>query len=163
MNNNTLAVVIGVLVLIGIVFWIMSANNPAATPSTTDVQVTGEQVPQEQGTATSSTTSSGGTSVGVSGSATVGEVKSFTVTGKNFTFAPATMSVSKGDRVRIVFKNAEGTHDLKIDEFGVNTGILQAGQEKTVEFVANTAGTFEYYCSVGQHRQNGMKGTLTVK
>ena len=32
-----------------------------------------------------------------------------------------------------------------------------------VQFIADKAGTFEYYCFVGNHRQMGMVGTLTVK
>jgi hypothetical protein len=38
-----------------------------------------------------------------------------------------------------------------------------AGASDVVEFTADKAGTFEYYCSVGNHRAMGMKGTLTVK
>lgn len=90
------------------------------------------------------------------------QVKEFTVTGGNFKFAPNTISVKKGDKVRIVFKNAEGFHDLKIDEFNVATKQIKGGAEETVEFTADKVGSFEYYCSVGQHRAMGMKGTLTV-
>lgn len=89
-------------------------------------------------------------------------VKSFTVSGGNFSFTPSTMTVKKGDTVRITFKNDEGFHDLKIDEFKIATKQIAAGAEETVEFVADKAGSFEYYCSVGKHRQMGMVGTLTV-
>ena len=91
-----------------------------------------------------------------------GEVKEFTVEGGNFAFTPSTMTVKKGDTVRITFKNMEGFHDFVIDEFDVKTQQIQGGTEETVEFVADEAGTFEYYCSVGKHREMGMKGTLTV-
>lgn len=90
-------------------------------------------------------------------------VKSFTVSGQNFSFTPNTLAVKKGDTVKITFKNLNGNHDLVIDEFNVNTGIIAAGTEKTVEFVAGKAGSFQYYCSVGQHRAMGMWGTLTVQ
>lgn len=90
-------------------------------------------------------------------------VKEFTVAGDNFAFAPSTMTVKKGDTVRITFTNAEGFHDLKIDEFDVATAKLNAGGTETIEFVADKTGTFEYYCSVGSHRAMGMKGTLTVQ
>lgn len=163
MNNNTLAIIIGVLVLLGIGFLIMANTKPAAPESTTNVQVTGQATSTESTTATS--TSSDGTGVTVSGAANVKttEIKMFTVTASNFKFSPTTMTVNKGDRVRITLKNTEGTHDLRIDEFSVNTGILNASQEKAIEFVADKAGSFEYYCSVGSHRQMGMKGTLTVR
>jgi plastocyanin len=90
-------------------------------------------------------------------------VKEFTVTGKNFSFSPSTMTVNKGDRVRIIFQNTGGTHDWVIDEFSARTKVLTNGQTETIEFVADKTGTFEYYCSVGTHRQMGMKGTLTVQ
>ena len=90
------------------------------------------------------------------------ETKEFSITGKNFSFSPATITVAKGDKVRIVFKNTGGFHDFRIDEFKVATDRVADGGEDEVEFIADKAGTFEYYCSVGTHRQMGMKGVLTV-
>lgn len=89
--------------------------------------------------------------------------REFTVTGTSFTFAPAVMEVNKGERVRITFVNSGGTHDLVVDGYDVRTKVLQAGQSETIEFIADESGTFEYYCSVGTHRQMGMKGTLVVQ
>lgn len=93
--------------------------------------------------------------------ATVNET--FTVTGQNFSFAPAQLKVKKGDVVKIVFKNAEGFHDLVLDEFNVRTSQLKAGAEEAVIFKADKTGSFEYYCSVGTHRAMGMTGLLTVE
>ncbi len=91
------------------------------------------------------------------------ETKEFTVTGSNFKFDPATIAVKYGDIVKITFVNSGGVHDLKIDEFNAATEVLKtAGQRETITFVANKLGSFEYYCSIGTHRQMGMKGTLTV-
>jgi plastocyanin len=90
------------------------------------------------------------------------EVKEFTVTGSNFAFAPKSMAVKVGDKVRITFVNSVGMHDLRLDDFAVATKVLKAGESETVEFIATKAGSFEYYCSVGTHRQMGMVGTLTV-
>lgn len=90
-------------------------------------------------------------------------VKEFTVSAKNFDFSPSTITVNKGDRVKIIFKNSEGFHDFKIDEYQVATSQLRAPGEEILEFTANKAGNFEFYCSVGTHRQMGMKGTLVVK
>jgi plastocyanin len=56
-----------------------------------------------------------------------------------------------------------GTHDFKIDEFNVATNQIPAGSSEIVEFVADKSGSFEYYCSVGRHREMGMKGTLVVQ
>lgn len=90
-------------------------------------------------------------------------VKTFTITGKNFSYTLNEMKVQKGDTVKITFVNSEGFHDLRIDEFNAATTKMAAGKTETIEFVADKVGTFEYYCSVGQHRQNGMKGNLIVE
>lgn len=96
---------------------------------------------------------------------TVQNVKEFTVEGKPFEFNPKEIKVKKGDTVKITFVNNEGNHDFMIDGLNVKTKQIAAGQTDTVEFVANTAGTFEYYCSVGNgyHRQQGMVGNLVVE
>lgn len=90
-------------------------------------------------------------------------VKEFTVDAGSFYFRPATMQVNVGDTVRITLNNSGGVHDWKLDEFNAATRVLNAGESQTIEFVATKAGSFEYYCSVGNHRQMGMVGTLTVR
>ncbi|MEK6926359.1 MAG: cupredoxin domain-containing protein [Nanoarchaeota archaeon] len=97
----------------------------------------------------------------------VPEVKTFVLTGDNFRFymngiESPELRVKLGDTVRIVFNNEEGFHDWKIDEFNAATKQIKAGESETIELVADRKGTFEYYCSVGQHRANGMKGNLIV-
>jgi plastocyanin len=96
-------------------------------------------------------------------STTSSAVKEFKVSAQNFSFSPSTMTVNKGDRVRIVFQDSGGNHDWVIDAFNARTAVLSTGQSQTIEFTADKTGSFEYYCSVGTHRQMGMKGTLTVK
>ena len=72
--------------------------------------------------------------------------------------------VNQGDTVKITVINGDPTlHDLKIDEFGVDTGqLITIDQTVTVEFVADQAGEFTYYCSVPGHREIGMKGLVRV-
>ena len=89
--------------------------------------------------------------------------KKFTVKGLNFSFDVKEIKVKKGDTVQIVFKNTEGMHDWRVDEFSAATKKIKQGEEDTITFVADKAGTFEYYCSVGQHRAMGMKGKLIVE
>ncbi len=88
--------------------------------------------------------------------------KNFTISAGNYFFAPKTLSVNKGDTVNITVSNSGGFHDFKIDEFKVSTSRLSSGQSATVTFVADKAGSFQYYCSVGDHRAMGMWGTITV-
>lgn len=95
--------------------------------------------------------------------ATSASVKEFTISGQNFSFTPNKLSVKKGDRVKITFQNTAGFHDLVIDGYGVATKHTQAPDTEVLEFIADKAGTFEYYCSVGSHRSMGMFGTLIVE
>lgn len=84
------------------------------------------------------------------------------VEGSSFKFSPTNITVKKGEAVTIVFKNAGGIHDFVIDEFNVKTAQIQGGAMEEVTFTPDKAGTFEFYCSVGNHRAMGMVGTLTV-
>ncbi len=107
---------------------------------------------------------SAGTGVPSTGASATAEatLKEITVTSTGMAFNQKTLAVKKGDRVRITYTNGGGTHDLRIEGYNVGTKVMQGGVSETFEFVADKAGTFEYYCSVGSHRQAGMKGTLTV-
>lgn len=89
--------------------------------------------------------------------------QTFTVTGGNFSYDLKEVKVKKGETVRIIFKNAEGFHDFRIDELNVATNKIKAGAQESVVFTADKSGTFEYYCSVGKHRAMGMKGNLIVE
>lgn len=97
-----------------------------------------------------------------------GEVKTFVITGENFKFVMdgkdnPDIVIKRGDKVRIEFKSTQGFHDWVVDEFSVATKQVRDTDDSTfVEFTAEKAGTFEYYCSVGKHREMGMKGNLIV-
>ncbi len=110
-----------------------------------------------------------------------GEPKEFTIEGfefeispesSEFKFSPERIEVSRGDRVKITFKNVgQVIHDFVIDEFGVATPVLTPGETATVEFTADKAGTFFFYCSTatefgenefGVHRELGQEGEITV-
>lgn len=89
--------------------------------------------------------------------------KTFEVKGLDYSYDVKEIKVKLNDKVKINFTNTEGFHDLKIDELGVATKQIKAGEMESVEFVASKAGTFDYYCSVGQHRANGMWGKIIVE
>lgn len=93
----------------------------------------------------------------------VREVVEVTLTARNFTFGQEEIRVSVGDTVRVTINDAQGTHDFVIDELRVKTGIIASGGSETVEFVAEKAGSYNYYCSVGNHRKLGMEGVLIVE
>lgn len=141
--NKTTSIVIAIIVIIGGI-WYLSARK-APTTITPKQEVTSAVVTQTPSLQEPANT------------------KSFTVEGGNFKFTPNTIAVAKGDTVKITFKNMEGFHDFVLDEFQIRTKQIPAGQEETIQFVADKVGTFEYYCSVGSHRTMGMVGTLEVK
>lgn len=91
------------------------------------------------------------------------ESHTFTVTGTNFAFDVTEMRVKEGDTVTVNFEAAEGFHDWVIDAFDAATDQVRPGTPTSVTFVADAAGTYEYYCSVGSHRAQGMVGTLIVE
>jgi len=166
MNNSTIAI-IAIIVLIAAGIWVYSGDDAAAPEEAALSSGAANSLPEpsmpaappESGVMEDGVIVEGGIIADVA----VPSMKEFTVTGENFSFSPAAITVKKGDRVRITFKNSGGTHDWKLDEFGAATRRLQSGQEETIEFVADQAGSFEYYCSVGFHRAAGMKGTIMVQ
>lgn len=89
--------------------------------------------------------------------------KTFDVKGLNYSYDVKELKVKLNDKVKINFTNTEDFHDFKIDEFNVATKQIKAGESESVEFVASKTGTFEYYCSVGAHRANGMWGKIIVE
>jgi len=92
-----------------------------------------------------------------------GVVREITISGKNYEFSPKVINANKGDVLRIVFINNQGKHDLVIDGYNLKTETIESGNSVSLNFVADKEGTFEYYCSVGEHRVQGMTGTLIVK
>lgn len=94
------------------------------------------------------------------------DVKEFSMTsyyddaGKWFSLKE--ISVNKGDSVRIKVTNTKGSHNFTLDEYGI-AEMTPLDKEVVIEFVADKAGEFTYYCSMPGHRQAGQFGKLTVK
>lgn len=100
---------------------------------------------------------------GAEDDAMMGEVQVLDIEGGAFYFDPNEITVKKGDTVKIVLTSVDMMHDFVIDELDVQTPIIQSGDTGEVEFTATKAGTYEFYCSVGEHRANGMVGTLIIE
>ena len=111
------------------------------------------------------------TNVGVQNAPAAGTaVKEFTMTSwmekkddkMSAHFSLNEIKVKKGDTVKITITNTAGTHDFMLDEFNINQE-TPLNQPVVVEFIADKAGTFEYYCSKYNHRELGQKGNLIVE
>jgi nitrite reductase (NO-forming) len=75
-----------------------------------------------------------------------------------------TLKANVGDRVIVTIINGDPVeHDFVIPDLAVHSEHLTTqGQEETVEFIADTPGTFKFICSVPGHEQIGMLGMLEI-
>lgn len=81
----------------------------------------------------------------------------------NYGYSIKEITVKKGQTVRIEMTVTQGTHDWVLDEFDAKTAFVSSGSTVSVLFTADKEGTFEYYCSVSNHRAQGMTGKLIVE
>ena len=82
---------------------------------------------------------------------------------QRFTFEPARIEVTEGERIRLVVSSGDGVHGLEIKKFKVNKKIPRGGEQVTIDFVASAPGEYPILCS--EYCGNGheeMKGTLVV-
>lgn len=159
---NKLGIVIILLVLVGGVLLYTNNQNQTTTKDSQNNVMSDEQKPSNDNMMDTDDTMMEDNN-NDSSMMDKGEVKEFRVVGTNYAFSETEIRVNKGDTVRIVFVNEGGFHDWVIDEFNAATQQIQEGSQETIEFVADQTGTFEYYCSVGQHRAMGMVGNLIVE
>lgn len=107
-------------------------------------------------------------------------VQVIAVTAKKYEFDPSPIRVKQGARVQLKITAKDHAHGFKIREFPDNAdnnakpGLvfsaphdctkIEEGQTETVEFVAQTPGTYSFRCCVhcGWHHR-GMKGELIVE
>lgn len=90
-------------------------------------------------------------------------VHEFKMTAKKYQFDPNTLTVKKGEKVRLVITALDHDHGFKLEAFGINQKLMK-GDPATIEFTADKAGTFPFQCSnfcgLGHGR---MKGKLVVE
>lgn len=82
-----------------------------------------------------------------------------------YKFRPGTFGAKVGETLNITLKSAIGNqnpHNLVIDQLSVRIPNVNAGETKNTTVKLDKAGSYEYYCAVGNHRTLGMRGTLTV-
>ncbi|OGY09132.1 MAG: hypothetical protein A2700_01160 [Candidatus Blackburnbacteria bacterium RIFCSPHIGHO2_01_FULL_44_64] len=140
---------LGVLAALSIVAFVLVRGFGSNKPSSTDLN-------QEN-----STTSAPVPTVGSSELVVLEEV---VVSGDEFSFSPSTINLKKGKTVRLTFKNVgKMAHNLAVPDLGISTAVIAGGKEVTVEVTPKLIGTFESYCSVGNHKTQGMVGKVVVQ
>jgi cytochrome c oxidase subunit II len=85
------------------------------------------------------------------------------VVAKRFTWEPAEIQVTVGERVRLVLRTADGLHGIELKKFKIAKEIPRGDKPVTVEFTADEAGRFPFLCSeyCGDGHDD-MKGMLVV-
>src|SRR3990170_605932 len=163
MNKSVLMIIAAIVLIGGLVFFVMNTNQQSTTTNESMLTETKQEgIGDKSATSSTDAISPTATSSGT-GEAMTEKVKTFAVDASNFAFSVKEMRVKKGDTVKVTVTNKDGLHDWTLDEFNAKTKRIAAGQSETVQFVADKVGTFEYYCSVGNHRQQGMVGKLIVE
>lgn len=148
MKNNILVVVILVAVIAGGLWYKNTMSAKSAEP------IMGCEV-----------SSAPATSSGVmSDTMNADNVREICIEGTEFSFSLASLTLKKDQKVRLKFINTgKMLHDFVVDELSVKTKQITSGSSDIIEFTPDKIGTFEFYCSVGEHRAKGMKGMLTVE
>lgn len=93
------------------------------------------------------------------------EKREITVEMFNFGFSPNVLEAHPGETIRIHLINTQGMHDFVIDELGIASTLLQTGEDAFVEVSIpekNVQSEYAFYCSIGNHRENGMEGVLKI-
>lgn len=172
-NKALIAAVVLVVIIAGFLYWKKGKDSGIdITYQTNTNKDVSESSPTPTPTNTPSETPDLGTAVNADTNTPpekTNEVKEFAMTafyelvdGQPKTqFSLKEISVKKGDRVRIKVTNTKGVHDFKLDEFNIFKE-TPLNEEVVMEFTADKAGEFIYYCSKPNHRAWGQWGTLKV-
>ena len=138
-------------------------------------------------------TACGGDTGGSGGGGGAGANLNVSTAGEALQFAPAALSATAGQPVKVTFKNGSAAQKhnwvlvkgtdadaQKVDDAGAAAGeaagyvpsdpnivasvkLVNGGESGTASFTAPAAGNYIYLCTFPGHYVAGMKGTLTVK
>ena len=74
------------------------------------------------------------------------------------------LNANLGDHLKITLTSGEGAeHDIFLEAFNAKSEHVSGqGKSVTLEFAADKAGSFTYFCTIAGHRQAGMEGKLIV-
>jgi uncharacterized cupredoxin-like copper-binding protein len=104
---------------------------------------------------------SGGTQTGGS------VVQTIQLSEKEYSITPNTVTLAKAGTYEFNVTNDGGiTHALEVEEGEdgeeAETGDIAPGESKTLRFAFSGDGSFEMYCPIDGHKDQGMKGTINV-
>lgn len=155
MQSKTIGIAIVALVVVVGGYFLLRGGYQAPVPTPAEIPAEISQPTKTQLTGPGEETSK---------QQVAGEVKEFNITAKKWQFNPSTITVNKGDTVKLRIESVDVTHGFGLSAFGVNER-LEPGKTVDVEFVASKTGTFTFACIVSScgSGHSGMKGQLVVK
>ena len=147
MNTKSIWLMVGILVAVTAA-GVFLFKKPKVSPTTSQMPVPGAENVEE--------------------TVVVGEdsesVREIEISGDEYSFTPSSVSVVKGEKVKIVFTNKGNIpHNLVITELGVSTKTIGSGQTDSLEFTVEGDTVLKFYCNIGNHRNLGMEGKIEVK
>jgi cytochrome c oxidase subunit II len=77
----------------------------------------------------------------------VGETE-IVVLATDWDFSPSEINLKYGETTRIRVISKEGSHGLAVKELGIDTGLLQEGEEKVITVTPTLKGKFPLRCNV---------------
>jgi plastocyanin len=94
-------------------------------------------------------------------------IQTIQISAKEYSLTPSTVDVSETGTYEFeVTNDGQVAHALEIEESGggaeAETGDIAPGETKTVRFTFSADGSYEMYCPIDGHRDQGMEGTITV-
>ena len=138
-----IAALVIVVVLAG--WWITTKSDTAVVPTTTESATTTDET------------------LGASDQATAAAPVAITISGSEFKYEPAAITVNIGQPVTVTYTNVgKYPHDFVIDELSVKSQVIKSGETGTFTFTPTKSGTFAFYCSLPNHLERGMKGSIIV-
>lgn len=105
----------------------------------------------------------GGSSAMMEKSTMAKEPRIIRIEAGNWAFTPSSITVKKGEKVKLQIAGVSGRHGFALSDFGINVSV-DAGQTVLVDLPTETAGTFNFRCSIPcgpGHRD--MTGTIVIQ
>ena len=86
--------------------------------------------------------------------------------GPGISYNASEVNVEAGETVRFVYTHEGGRHDLVLEENGqrvAGTEVLTSeGATDSFTYTFEEGGSYQFYCSVGTHRAQGMEGDVVL-
>jgi len=159
--------VLGILSMLAIAACAQQAPSESAVGGGSDVQIrtpvvgNQENVP-EDAPVTAETPVPGNENVQETEVTSKGNVVELDMIAKQWEFEPSKVNANVGDKVILHIKSVDVSHGFALPDFGVSQR-LEPGKTETVEFTADKAGEFSFFCNVAcGSGHKGMRGQLVV-